>query len=114
MQTSYAQRTTLATRLRSCALLQRATRRCLFVVALMIAASTLVTPVFAQTDIVIGNSSPLGGPIGPSNKEAIAGAQAYFDQVNKRGGVNGRKILFIVMDDQQDTKISLEKHPSTD
>lgn len=63
---------------------------------------------FAQKDIVIGNSSPLTGPIGPSNKEAIAGAQAYFDQVNERGGINGRKISFVVLDDKQDTKISLE------
>lgn len=108
MQSSLAHCTISSTRSRSCALLQNATRRCLFVFALMIAAVTLVTPVFAQTDIVIGNSSPLGGPIGPSNKEAIAGAQAYFDQVNKRGGVNGRKISFMVMDDKQDTKISLE------
>jgi branched-chain amino acid transport system substrate-binding protein len=63
---------------------------------------------FAQNDIVIGNSSPQGGPIGPSNKEAIAGAQAYFNQVNERGGINGRKISFVVLDDKQDTKISLE------
>jgi branched-chain amino acid transport system substrate-binding protein len=69
---------------------------------------TFTHAAFAQADIVIGNSSPLGGPIGPSNKEAIAGAQMVFDQVNKRGGVNGRKISFVVMDDKQDTKISVE------
>lgn len=69
---------------------------------------TFTHAAFAQADIVIGNSSPLGGPIGPSNQEAISAAQTYFDQVNKRGGVNGRKISFVVMDDKQDTKISVE------
>jgi branched-chain amino acid transport system substrate-binding protein len=70
--------------------------------------SLLIQPAYAQNDIVIGNSSPLGGPVGPSNKEALNAAQAYFDQVNKRGGINGRKISFVVMDDKQDTKISVE------
>ena len=88
--------------------LQSAKRRGVFLCALIIVSMIFATSVFAQTDIVIGNSSPMGGPIGPSNKEAIAGAQAYFDQVNKRGGVNGRKISFMVMDDKQDTKISIE------
>lgn len=83
---------------------RRSLRFCIFLVALIAVNS----PAFAQSDIVIGNSSPLSGPIGPSNKEAIAGAQAYFDQVNKRGGVNGRKISLVVMDDKQDTKISVE------
>jgi branched-chain amino acid transport system substrate-binding protein len=41
-------------------------------------------------------------------KRYCASAQAYFDQVNKRGGVNGRKISFVVLDDKQDTKLSVE------
>jgi branched-chain amino acid transport system substrate-binding protein len=77
---------------------------CFFMLAFLL----LSHAAYAQNDIVIGNSSPLGGPIGPSNKEALAAAQAYFDQINKRGGINGRKISFVVMDDKQDTKISVE------
>jgi branched-chain amino acid transport system substrate-binding protein len=110
MHTSFANRTTSSTDLGLglSMLIEHAKCGCQFFSALMLASIVAITPVFAQTDIVIGNSSPLSGPIGPSNKEAIAGAQAYFDQVNKRGGVNGRKIAFIVMDDKQDTKISIE------
>jgi branched-chain amino acid transport system substrate-binding protein len=108
MQTGFANRTTSSTAWGLSTLMQRARCRCVFLSALMIASIIFIAPAFAQTDIVIGNSSPLGGPIGPSNKEALAAAQAYFDQINKRGGINGRKISFVVMDDKQDAKISVE------
>jgi branched-chain amino acid transport system substrate-binding protein len=58
--------------------------------------------------ILIGNSSPLTGPIAPSNKEALDGAKMYFDLINKQGGVNGRKIVFEVVDDAQDAKRGAE------
>jgi branched-chain amino acid transport system substrate-binding protein len=108
MQTSFANRTTTSTTSGLSTLIQRAKCRCISLSALVIALITFASPLFAQNDIVIGNSSPLSGPIGPSNKEAIAGAQAYFDEVNERGGINGRKISFLVLDDKQDTKVSLE------
>jgi branched-chain amino acid transport system substrate-binding protein len=58
--------------------------------------------------IVIGQSGPLTGPIGPSNKEALSGAQLVFDIANKVGGINGRPIKFEVLDDGQDAKRAAE------
>jgi branched-chain amino acid transport system substrate-binding protein len=62
-----------------------------------------VTP----TQITLGSSLPLTGPIAASAKEGIDGALAYFDQVNRQGGVYGRKIKLEVLDDKQDAKIAV-------
>ncbi|HSL64811.1 MAG TPA: ABC transporter substrate-binding protein [Gaiellaceae bacterium] len=55
-------------------------------------------PGVTSTTIKLGATMPLSGPavlfgaLGP-------GAKAYFDHVNARGGVNGRKIELVVRDD---------------
>lgn len=49
--------------------------------------------------ILIGQSTALSGPAQELGKEMKAGAEAYFDAVNKAGGVNGRKIKLISLDD---------------
>ncbi len=52
-----------------------------------------------QNQILIGSSGPLTGPVAPYG--AInEGANAYFNYINAKGGVNGRKIKFIMLDDQ--------------
>jgi branched-chain amino acid transport system substrate-binding protein len=58
-------------------------------------AETGVTP----TTILIGQSVSLTGPTGTLGKEMQAGAVAYFNYINKRGGVNGRTIVFKTLDD---------------
>jgi branched-chain amino acid transport system substrate-binding protein len=58
-------------------------------------AETGVTP----TTILIGQSVSLTGPTGTLGKEMQAGAVAYFNHINKRGGVNGRSIVFKTLDD---------------
>lgn len=58
--------------------------------------------------IVLGHSAPFSGVLAASNKEAIDGAKAVFDAVNKRGGVHGRRIVLVTMDDKQDVKVSVE------
>jgi len=55
-------------------------------------------PGASDTEIRIGNTSPYSGPA--SAYQEIAKAMgAYFDKVNAEGGVNGRKIKFISVDD---------------
>jgi branched-chain amino acid transport system substrate-binding protein len=52
----------------------------------------------SDTEIVIGSSYPFSGP-GAAYGVVSEGAQAYFNLINERGGINGRKIRFIVLDD---------------
>lgn len=53
----------------------------------------------AAADIVIGQSGALSGPLDEIGKEMKAGAEAYFNVVNQAGGINGRKIKLISLDD---------------
>jgi ABC-type branched-subunit amino acid transport system substrate-binding protein len=49
--------------------------------------------------IVVGAHFPLTGVAAPGYSEIPSGHQAYYDFVNANGGVNGRKIEFLVRDD---------------
>lgn len=55
-------------------------------------------PSLAQ-DIVIGQIGPFTGLPVPDAIQVNQGARAYFAQVNKAGGVQGRKIAFFELDD---------------
>ena len=77
----------------------------------VLAAAALAAPAAALAQgaagaIVIGQSAPLSG----SNKELGTdirnGAAAYFKRVNDAGGVHGRKIELVSLDDANDTKRS--------
>lgn len=50
-------------------------------------------------EIVIGQSVPLSGPSAELGKEMRAGALAYFEHVNKQGGISGRRLRLESMDD---------------
>jgi ABC-type branched-subunit amino acid transport system substrate-binding protein len=49
--------------------------------------------------ILLGTSTPLTGPVGPPCKPVSDGSLAWFQHVNDQGGVKGRKIENIVLDD---------------
>jgi ABC-type branched-subunit amino acid transport system substrate-binding protein len=51
------------------------------------------------TTIVIGQSAATTGPASELGTEMRAGAMAYFNAVNARGGVNGRRIELRTLDD---------------
>lgn len=51
-------------------------------------------------EIVIGQSAVLSGPLGPVLKGFAAGAEMAFEAANARGGVYGRKIKYIYLDDE--------------
>ncbi|MEO8101313.1 MAG: ABC transporter substrate-binding protein [Betaproteobacteria bacterium] len=53
----------------------------------------------AAAEIVIGQSGALTGPADEIGKEMKAGAEAYFNVVNLAGGINGRKIRLVSLDD---------------
>jgi len=71
------------------------------------AAALLASPAIAQkkyddgasdTEIKIGNTNPYSGPA--SSYSAIGKTiDAYFKSVNEAGGINGRKVKFISLDD---------------
>jgi len=49
--------------------------------------------------IIIGQSAALSGPAQALGQEMKAGIEAYFNHINAKGGVNGRKLVLKSLDD---------------
>lgn len=52
-----------------------------------------------ESQILLGQSVALSGPAQELGKDMQLGASLYFNEVNARGGVNGRKIVLKTLDD---------------
>ncbi len=61
-------------------------------------AQKLYGPGANDTEIKIGTTTPYSGPASAYSAGAVS-ATAYFAMINEQGGVNGRKINFISLDD---------------
>src|ERR1043166_1076236 len=72
--------------------------------ALLVAASAAQPQGVTTTTIVLGQSSPLSGANKSLGDDIRNGALAYFKKVNDAGGVNGRRIELVTLDDGNDTK----------
>lgn len=75
-------------------------------IKVLLAALALTTAMHGRAEngvtanqIVIGQSAAFSGPAQELGLEMRRGIQAYFDQVNKAGGVNGRKLTLKSLDD---------------
>lgn len=53
-----------------------------------------------DNEILIGIFSPLSGTNAGMGIDTVNAAKAYFDDVNEKGGINGRKIRYLVEDDK--------------
>lgn len=74
---------------------------------LLCAAAQAETGITGDT-IALGQSTALTGPLGDLGTEVLKGASVYFDALNARGGINGRKIVLTTKDDAYDAKKTLE------
>ncbi|MFQ5692616.1 MAG: amino acid ABC transporter substrate-binding protein [Nitrospinota bacterium] len=69
-------------------------------VALMAFAGLKVPAALAQKPIKIGFGMALTGGLGPNGKAALVAMKIWADDVNKRGGLLGRKVKLVFYDDQ--------------
>ncbi|HEV8109282.1 MAG TPA: ABC transporter substrate-binding protein [Burkholderiales bacterium] len=67
---------------------------CILASALPAAASQ------AQDAYVIGVSGAMTGPVAPNYAPVVEAMKAYLEDVNGRGGISGRKVRIVVLDDQ--------------
>jgi ABC-type branched-subunit amino acid transport system substrate-binding protein len=63
-------------------------------------AAALAQEGVGKTEVVIGQSAALTGPGSALAAPFVQGARLYFDKVNAAGGVNGRKIELVTLDDR--------------
>ena len=75
----------------------------LLIIALVAIAASQVSlraePGIKDKEILIGSCSALKGPAGELGTAQLEGAKAYLDYVNAEGGVHGRKIKLLALDD---------------
>src|SRR5687768_18453129 len=61
-------------------------------------AAVAQTPGVTATEIKLGNTNPYSGPASAYGTIGKA-IGAYFKKVNEEGGINGRKVNYITLDD---------------
>jgi branched-chain amino acid transport system substrate-binding protein len=72
--------------------------------AMVISTLSCAEPGVTDSTITIGMSSPFSGPNGAYGVDMRQTIEAYFAQVNKGGGINGRKLSLVALDDGYETE----------
>lgn len=58
--------------------------------------------------IVVGQAIDLSGPNGSIGRDYVAGITTYFDSINVNGGIGGKRIKYLVRDDQGNPAVSAQ------
>jgi ABC-type branched-subunit amino acid transport system substrate-binding protein len=84
-------------------------RRFLFatVLSLLAGISQAADQGITESSITLGMSAPLSGPNGAYGTDMLQTIQSYFDSINKSGGIHGRSIELVAMDDGYETERTL-------
>lgn len=78
-------------------------KQLLAVAAIAVSTMAGAEPGISDTKITIGMSGPFSGTNGAYGVDMRTVIQTYFDQVNKTGGVNGRRLELVALDDGYET-----------
>jgi ABC-type branched-subunit amino acid transport system substrate-binding protein len=60
-----------------------------------------------DSSITLGMSAPLSGPNGAYGTDMLQTIQSYFDSINKSGGIHGRTLELVALDDGYETERTL-------
>ncbi len=71
------------------------------------APAKLATPGEVQAELVLGQSAPLSGPSARLGLDYREGALAWFNEVNRRGGIHGRRLRLVSLDDRYEPLLTL-------
>lgn len=75
--------------------------------ALSLLGASAAPPAPAESTLAIGMSAPFSGPNAAYGQEMRHSIRAYFEQINKAGGVNGRKLELLALDDGYESERTL-------
>lgn len=88
-------------------LLSRASRAAAAASLAMVAGLAHGTDGVTESSIRLGMSTPLSGTAGTYGRQMKDGIEAYFDKVNAAGGVHGRKLQLVTLDDGYETSAAV-------
>jgi branched-chain amino acid transport system substrate-binding protein len=57
--------------------------------------------------LLLGQSAPFSGPSGQLGQDYREGAEAWFAEVNRSGGIHGRQIRLVSLDDRYEPELTL-------
>ncbi|MES2069792.1 MAG: ABC transporter substrate-binding protein [Pseudomonadota bacterium] len=86
-------------------------RLCLSSILAAVLSIASISPAWSESGItdqkiILGQSAAFSGPAAQLGIQLHAGAKAYFDQVNAQGGVFGRKIEILKLDDKYEADLA--------
>ncbi len=70
----------------------------------LLASLSHAEPGVTDSTITLGMSAPLSGPNGAYGMDMRQTIDAYFESINKSGGVHGRKLELVALDDGYETE----------
>jgi len=92
--------------------MNKLTRLGVVLVGLILCAFALVAKAsetgVSDQEIVLGQSIGITGPLAQMAPDIVNGGKVYFDAINASGGINGRKIRTVVLDDGYDPAQTLK------
>ena len=77
-------------------------------VAVGAASASAQVPGVTANSVLVGQSAAFSGPAAQLGIQMNLGAKAYFDMINKQGGVNGRIIELRTRDDKYESNLAAE------
>jgi branched-chain amino acid transport system substrate-binding protein len=69
-------------------------------VSLTVGQASAADPGLTDTEITIGLFGPLSGPLVGYGLDPVNAAKMWYDDINKKGGIHGRKIKLVIEDDK--------------
>src|SRR6201982_2880319 len=77
--------------------------------AMMLVPAPWRTAFGAAKPYKIGSEQPLSGPAPAGGKTAVVGWQMAIDRINNSGGINGRPVELVVVDDESSPAVARQK-----
>jgi branched-chain amino acid transport system substrate-binding protein len=68
--------------------------------ALIAGPARAADPGITDTEITIGLFAPMSGPLAAFGFDPLQAARMWYEEVNKKGGIHGRKIKLLIEDDK--------------
>ncbi|WP_343817177.1 ABC transporter substrate-binding protein [Colwellia asteriadis] len=65
------------------------------------------TTVLANTKVKLGMSNATAGPVASLGAELYLGSQTYFEQLNLQGGINGKQVELLSLNDNYEPKLTV-------
>ena len=76
--------------------------------SLAMAARAMAEPGVTDTEVLIGSCAALDGPANFLGQQTVLGARAYLQTVNDQGGIHGRKLKLLSLDDSYEPAKAIE------